>query len=576
MRDYIVKEKRGSLIIVGCGIKSVGHITFEAQGWIEQADLVLYCVADPATEIWIKRKSRKSQDLYALYGNDKPRIRTYNEMVVQMLEPMRQGLDVCAVFYGHPGVFVLPSHKAISLARAEGYRAAMLPSVSASDCLFADLGVDPATDGCQMAEATELLMRARPINTDSHVIIWQIGCVGDWGFKFGGNDNGNLHLLVEYLEGYYPAEFVVTHYQGSQYPMCLPSIQKLPLKDLRQVKTAGVSTLYIPPFNRRRTDRAMAQRLGMTESSSQLPSVEKQNGGSATENEITDLNADNSGSPLSRYVPTPEHSALADYIAELMMSPRMLELFNRNPEIGAQLYGQLTADELHAVVSRRADLIYAAIKLPQDSAQNAHPGLPDGVDLAGSNTACGLANVVPGVVKSELLGELSGNQLIHERAQVLDRTQLLACVNTWRAKGDTIVFTNGCFDILHVGHLTVLEAARREGTRLVVAINSDDSVRRLKGSSRPVIGQLERARLLAALSAVDAVTIFEEDTPLECILALRPDVLVKGGDYTEQQMIGSNEMRSWNGQLKVVPFVQGVSTTKLIADMITRERRGNY
>jgi len=104
----------------------------------------------------------------------------------------------------------------------------------------------------------------------------------------------------------------------------------------------------------------------------------------------------------------------------------------------------------------------------------------------------------------------------------------------------------------------------------VVAINSDESVRRLKGSGRPLIGQAERARILAAMAAVDAVTIFDEDTPLECICELRPDVIVKGGDYTETEVVGHLEVRTWNGRVKIVPTVEGFSTTNLIAKMTAK------
>jgi D-beta-D-heptose 7-phosphate kinase / D-beta-D-heptose 1-phosphate adenosyltransferase len=197
-----------------------------------------------------------------------------------------------------------------------------------------------------------------------------------------------------------------------------------------------------------------------------------------------------------------------------------------------------------------------------------------GLDI---QSASELANVAAGLVvekvgtvpidRRELTGELSVSELLLAKDKILDRSQLLARIAAWKANGDTIVFTNGCFDILHVGHLTLLEAARREGTRLVVAINSDLSVRRLKGASRPIVGEMDRARLLAGLTAVDAVTVFEEDTPLECILQLRPNVLVKGGDYTERQVVGQHEVKSWNGRVQIVPIANGVSTTSLIAQM---------
>jgi D-beta-D-heptose 7-phosphate kinase/D-beta-D-heptose 1-phosphate adenosyltransferase len=192
--------------------------------------------------------------------------------------------------------------------------------------------------------------------------------------------------------------------------------------------------------------------------------------------------------------------------------------------------------------------------------------------------AAELANLAAGVVvgkvgtvpiqRHELLAELSAGLAVHAEQKILDRRQLSARVAAWKANGDSIVFTNGCFDLLHVGHITLLEEARREGARLVVAINSDDSVRRLKGANRPLIGQTERARILAALAAVDAVTVFEEDTPLECICELRPDVIVKGGDYTETEVVGHLEVRAWNGRVKIVPTVQGYSTSNLIDKMI--------
>lgn len=138
-------------------------------------------------------------------------------------------------------------------------------------------------------------------------------------------------------------------------------------------------------------------------------------------------------------------------------------------------------------------------------------------------------------------------------------------VNEWRADGHSVVFTNGCFDLLHIGHVTLLDEARREGGHLIVGINSDASVSRLKGPSRPIVPEDARARVLAGLEAVDAVVIFDEPTPLELMIALRPDVIVKGGDYVADDIIGAREIRSWGGRVKIVRFVEGFSTTQLIA-----------
>jgi len=139
---------------------------------------------------------------------------------------------------------------------------------------------------------------------------------------------------------------------------------------------------------------------------------------------------------------------------------------------------------------------------------------------------------------------------------------------TWRAaQRGRLVFTNGVFDLLHPGHVDVLLAARREGNALVVGVNSDDSVKRLKGPSRPVRTLEERSYVLAALAMVDAVVAFEQDTPLELILHLRPDVLVKGGDYTSDTVVGSREVRGWGGRVTIVPLTAGHSTTSLIEQL---------
>jgi rfaE bifunctional protein nucleotidyltransferase chain/domain len=127
-----------------------------------------------------------------------------------------------------------------------------------------------------------------------------------------------------------------------------------------------------------------------------------------------------------------------------------------------------------------------------------------------------------------------------------------------------VVFTNGVFDLLHPGHIDVLCAARSRGEALVVGINSDDSVKRLKGPSRPVRIAPDRAYVLAALEVVDAVVVFEQDTPLDLVVRLRPDVLVKGGDYTPDTVVGALEVQAWGGEVVIVPLTIGHSTTSII------------
>ena len=135
----------------------------------------------------------------------------------------------------------------------------------------------------------------------------------------------------------------------------------------------------------------------------------------------------------------------------------------------------------------------------------------------------------------------------------------------WRqAREGRVVFTNGVFDLVHPGHVDVLLGARRAGEHLVVAINSDASVRRLKGPTRPVRNEAERAFVIAAFEMVDCVVVFEQDTPLELIELLRPDVLVKGGDYREDTIVGATQVRSWGGDVRVIPLTPGQSTTNII------------
>jgi D-beta-D-heptose 7-phosphate kinase / D-beta-D-heptose 1-phosphate adenosyltransferase len=189
-------------------------------------------------------------------------------------------------------------------------------------------------------------------------------------------------------------------------------------------------------------------------------------------------------------------------------------------------------------------------------------------------TAVELANVAAGIVvgkvgtmpvqKHELLAALSPEMALHAEDRVLKRADLVRRVGLWRANHERVVFTNGCFDLLHVGHITLIEQARQFGDRLIVAINSDQSVRALKGPTRPIVDQNARARVLAALAAVDAVVIFDEPTPIEVIDAVRPDVLVKGGDYKAESIVGAKEISSWGGEVRIVPIVEGFSTTRLI------------
>ena len=187
--------------------------------------------------------------------------------------------------------------------------------------------------------------------------------------------------------------------------------------------------------------------------------------------------------------------------------------------------------------------------------------------------AAGLANTAAGVVvgkigtqpitRKELKQALSDRSLMGT-TKCLGLNQAAVMVEGWRRDGQRVVFTNGCFDILHVGHIKLLHAAAAEGDRLIVGLNSDRSVKRLKGKSRPIVPEEERAALLSSIRGVDIVVIFEEDTPINLIRGLKPDILVKGGDYTPETVVGHEVVEQAGGRVVIVPLIDGVSTTKVI------------
>jgi D-beta-D-heptose 7-phosphate kinase/D-beta-D-heptose 1-phosphate adenosyltransferase len=199
-------------------------------------------------------------------------------------------------------------------------------------------------------------------------------------------------------------------------------------------------------------------------------------------------------------------------------------------------------------------------------------------------TAVDLANLAAGIVvgkvgtvpiaSHELVAALTPSSTFTAGEKILDLDRLKLRVAEWRASGETIVFTNGCFDLLHVGHITLLEDCHRFGSKLVLGLNADASICRLKGPTRPIVGERERARVMAALAAVDAVVLFEEDTPLELIRAVKPNVLVKGGDYTVETVVGHEDVIASGGRVEIVPTVEGFSTTNIVRKLTAQPIEG--
>jgi len=179
-----------------------------------------------------------------------------------------------------------------------------------------------------------------------------------------------------------------------------------------------------------------------------------------------------------------------------------------------------------------------------------------------ANTGAGIAVSKPGTYAVSY-DDIAASYAQSQKSKLYTSSELESALHTWRNDGRKIVFTNGCFDVLHSGHISLLTKAKNEGDLLVVGLNSDLSVRRLKGPERPACPELERATVLAALEAVDAVVIFEEDTPLSLIQMTRPNVLVKGGDYTEGTVVGADFVKSNGGRIVLVPLVPGKSSTSI-------------
>lgn len=254
----------GSLTVVGTGFRIAGQVTLEAESAIRGAEKLFYLVSDGLTRQWLQEQNPTGEDLYDSYAPGKDRSVTYSEMVERILAPVREGKWVCAAFYGHPGVFATPPHAAIRIARAEGHRARMLPGISAEDCLFADLGLDPGNHGCQSFEATDFLLRQRRFDPASLLVLWQVGAIGvrDYRTEKLWSRRGLEVLASRLLETYAPDHEVVL-YEASPYPVCEPLMQRMPLASLSAAPATVRTTLCIPPAETRASDPAMLEALGL-------------------------------------------------------------------------------------------------------------------------------------------------------------------------------------------------------------------------------------------------------------------------------------------------------------------------
>ena len=234
------------LVVVGMGISVWDHATPQARRAIEDADQVLYLTHDPLTERWVRKFNPAAQSLGELYDQHEQRDAVYAAMVDRILDAVRGGDSVCVSFYGHPGVYADAGHRAIERARAEGYTAVMYPGISAADCLYADLGLDPGWEGCQSYEATAFLDRRRRFDTATSLILWQIGAVGE-ATTSPQSPPRRLGELADLLILHYGSQHEVVIYEAADTPLFPGRIERVALEALAEADLTLTSTLYVPP-----------------------------------------------------------------------------------------------------------------------------------------------------------------------------------------------------------------------------------------------------------------------------------------------------------------------------------------
>lgn len=257
--------KPGHLICIGTGMRMAGQITPLARSYLEHADVVVSAVPNAFTREWIRGIAKDFICVLDHYDDvkvdGKNRGDTYRRMADTILAQVRLGKTVCAAFYGHPGIFACIGHMAIKDARAEGYRAEMLPGVSALDCLVADLGIDPGRLGMQSYETTQFMIYQRRIDPTALLVLWQPHLAGELSLKRFESTQARIQVLVDKLARDYPLEHEVILYEAATTPFERTRIDRLPLRALAQAHLQGATTLVIPPLALPARDQAVVDLL---------------------------------------------------------------------------------------------------------------------------------------------------------------------------------------------------------------------------------------------------------------------------------------------------------------------------
>lgn len=252
-----------SLIIVGLGIEFLSHVSTQTKAYIEKSKKVLYLVNEPLTEKWLKDLNDSSESLQNIYGGYERRLDSYQAIADYIVDSIKKFKQVCVVMYGHPTVFAKPALDAAIKAKQLDVFVKILPAISAEDCLFSDCMIDPGEYGCQSFEVTDFLIHKRRYDCSSHLVLWQIGMLGNISHQLIEKNEKALHILVEYLTEMYDLEHRVTVYEAALYPTFHPRIEEITLKQLPSTKLSKISTLYIPPKEKAICDMDMLNKLGI-------------------------------------------------------------------------------------------------------------------------------------------------------------------------------------------------------------------------------------------------------------------------------------------------------------------------
>lgn len=255
--------RRGSLVVVGTGITGLGQLTLEAVASIRGAEQLYYAVTEPTTELWLKSVNRSATSLASFYAEGKRRDKTYAEVTRTLVAAVRGGANVCAAFYGHPGMLVEASHTAIRRLRRGGYPARMLPGVSSDGCLIADLGLNPGDRGLQSFEATDFLLSRRRFDPTSPLLLWQVGVLGETTSCHGASCRPErLATLARALGRHYPPSHRVILYYAATFPTHPPLVRRVRLAALPTARVRPTALLCIPPLPPRPPDPAIQRWLG--------------------------------------------------------------------------------------------------------------------------------------------------------------------------------------------------------------------------------------------------------------------------------------------------------------------------